>query len=109
MLSKKRSRPIHVSGLDFRWLISPESHHVTLVVQHADINGQKLEVTIPSDIHRMWLEFQNGSQDLNLKIIKPALVEKTIREAIGLGWSPEKSSAGTFKAKLDETDRLHSA
>lgn len=81
MLSKKKSRPITVDGEAYRWAIAPNHTFVTLVVQYAEENGQKLEIIIPTDINRMWLEFLN-TRELNLKAVTPAAVSKIIKDAL---------------------------
>jgi len=90
MLSRKRSRPIQVDGENYRWNIAPNDKWVTIIIQDVSSNGQRLEIRVNTDINRMWIEFPH-IEDLNLKVIKPALVEKLIRMAIKFGWSPKRS------------------
>ncbi len=66
MLSKKRSRKIHVDDEAYRWSIASDGQWVTLVVQDELSNGQRLEIIIDTDINRMWFEFPH-LDNLNLR------------------------------------------
>ena len=59
MLSKKKSRPIIVGEINYRWVISPYSDYVVFVAENADTHARKIEVYVDSDINQMWLEFPN--------------------------------------------------
>ncbi|MCP4106441.1 MAG: hypothetical protein GY749_13065 [Desulfobacteraceae bacterium] len=104
MLSKKRSRKINIDNEIYRWSIAPDGQWVTLVVQDENSNGQRLEIIIDTDINRMWIEFPN-TDNLNLRVIKPALVAELIRKAIKIGWKP-KYSGSPLELTLDDKDEL---
>jgi len=104
MLSKKKSRPITVNDQKYRWAIAPDGEYVTLVVQHAESNGQKLEIIIKTDVNRFWLEFPNTG-DLNMRVVTPSLVSNLIEEALNLGWLPTLKNS-PLELSLNEEEKL---
>lgn len=101
-LSKKNSRNIQVADMNFRWAISPKPTQLILIVESADAEGQKIEVTINSDIDRFWLEFPKAG-GLNLKSIMPKDVGTIILQALQFGWTPsEKGSILKFNFEDDK-------
>jgi hypothetical protein len=86
-LSKKNSREINVAGQNFRWTISPKRNQIIFVAEASETRGQKIEVSIDSDIHRFWVEFPNVD-DLNLKVITPKDAGSIISQALDSGWTP---------------------
>ncbi len=105
-LSKKISRNIRVANMTFRWAISPKPTQIILVVESADMKGQKMEVIIDSDIDRFWIDFPNTSE-LNLKVIMPKDVELIILQALQLQWTPlEKGPILRFKFENETLKRL---
>ena len=106
MLSKKRSRPIVVEGINYRWAIAPNPTYVVFVAELADTPMSKIEVYIGSDIDRMWIDFPNTDK-LNLKVIKPKDAASIITQAINQGWDPnEKSKPLVFDCLNDATIEL---
>lgn len=99
-LSKKQSRIIHVACTEFRWTISPKPTYLTLIVEWANGNGQRIETVIDSDIDRFWVEFPLVNQ-LNLNTVMPKTVETIIIRALEFGWEPTKKGS-VLKFKLDE-------
>lgn len=89
-LRKRNSRTILVDNTRYRWLVSPNKGFVVVVVQQENSNGQKIEVRFTTDINSFWLEFP-ATENMNLKIVSPRITEAMIRQALNLGWQPEKS------------------
>ncbi|ASS49695.1 MAG: hypothetical protein A3D31_08945 [Candidatus Fluviicola riflensis] len=87
-LSKKKSRLITINTNVYRWVISPNDGYIVLVAHREDVQGQKLEVYVNSEINSFWVEFPYTS-NLNLKILNPKDAETIIRQALNLGWNPE--------------------
>lgn len=107
-ISKKNSRLIECDGRKFRWTISPATDYIKFIAEEAEKSGRKIEVTITSDIDRLWLEFPNIS-NLNLKVIKPKDVASFISQALKDGWNPEeKGSPFKYRLQGDELKREES-
>jgi hypothetical protein len=108
-LARKRSSPISVDGIDFRWAVSSRSlastDNVLLVVQ-SDDNGQRLVVTVPC--RDFWLHIQSPpAPDFNYDAVTPSLVRAIMLAARDSGWTPDKPGAELrFDLLPDETVRL---
>ena len=89
-LSRKRSSPIHVDGIDYRWAVSARtlsSPELMLLVIQPENDGQRLVVTVPCD----YLHESSGSDSFNYAAITPSLVRTVIAASISIGWSPTES------------------
>lgn len=101
-LSKKNSREINVEGQKFRWTISPKENQIIFVAESSETKGQKIEVTIDSDINRFWVEFPNVDT-LNLKVITPKDAVNIITQALHSGWTPkDKGPSLSFEFKNEK-------
>lgn len=104
-ISKKNSRLINCDGREFRWTISPALDYIKFIAESAELSGRKIEVTINSDINRLWLEFPKIS-NLNLRVVKPNDAASFILQALNDGWKPEeKGSPIRYKLQGDELRR----
>lgn len=108
-LANKGTRKITVDAEYYRWVVSPDSGYLVLVVEHLTSAGQRIAVTIPSRDY--WLDFKDlthGKIEYDPKDyrpITPALVRKIILDALELGWSPQ-SAGKEIQLKLAPDDRL---
>lgn len=94
-LRKQRSRKIKVAEINFRWTIAPKDSQIILAAESIETKGRKIEVTIDSDINRMWVEFPY-TENLNLRVFKPNDVENIISLALQKGW-------GSFRKRQSVT------
>ncbi|TWT72890.1 hypothetical protein [Allorhodopirellula solitaria] len=108
-LARKRSSPIHVDGIDYRWAVSARTlsspEYVLLVVQSVD-NGQRIVVTVP---HRDRYLNMGGPPppDFHYDAITPSLVRTIMAAAVDAGWVPDRpGSELSFELQPDETVRL---
>lgn len=102
MLSKKNSRPITAMDQPFRWSVSPDAQYATLVVQHAEVDGQRLEINFLAYIGQ-----PIGDEPFTpeIRMIAPSLVANLIARAAKLGWQPT-TKAAPLEMSLSETDEL---
>jgi hypothetical protein len=98
-LNKRRSRPIVVDGVNYRWRIAAVRHqdtdsYVLVVIQPTD-NGQRIAIRVPSRDFYSDLSDANcgtGDRDPALYLpITPAFVQECIAAAREAGWSPLRS------------------
>ena len=108
-LSRKRSSPIPVDGIDYRWAVSARAlsspEYVLVVVQSVD-NGQRIVVTVP---HRDRYLNMDGPPppEFNYDAITPSLVRKIMAAAIDEGWVPDRPGPELyFDLQPDETVTL---
>lgn len=96
-LPRKGSRRITANGETYRWTVSPDSGCMWLIVERADIAGQRLETGF-------------GYQDLPVagphliqqQRIQPATVRRSIEAALRLGWRPATPHLPPFR--LDDAE-----
>jgi hypothetical protein len=104
MLSKKRSRSIVVECEEYRWSIADAGVYGTLAIQHAEANGQRLEVIV-----QLIDEGPTGSgadaQPGLIRSVTPVLVERIIRDGLTLGWLPKRRFP-PLEATLNALDKL---
>lgn len=78
-LARKGSRTLVTGGVRYRWVVSPDSDFIVLVVLDDEWPGQKLEV-------------QTDYDDLSIpqkhRQITPDFVVGCIEEALQRGWQP---------------------
>ena len=85
-LAKKGSRSIDVNGSRFRWVVSPDSGYMVLVVELAEHPGQRLEAHFSyGDQH----DEEAGAIRQGAKVT-PKIVRATILAALSKGWRPEE-------------------
>jgi len=85
-IAKKGSSLITVNTDEYRWLVSPDSGVMTLVVEFANDPGQRLEAQFIYDD-------QNGAQRTQ---ITPKVVRDSILSALEGGWDPLQKGTKPF-------------
>jgi|SRR5579859_2134716 len=91
-LPKKGSRIIQIDGIRYRWIVGPNDGYNVFVAQKDGVEARIIEVYFKTDIDSYWTNFPNVDH-LNLKIIPPKSAEMIIRQAVQLGWDPEKKGS----------------
>ncbi|ULL16409.1 hypothetical protein DVH26_19360 [Paenibacillus sp. H1-7] len=91
-INKKTSRKIVVNEEHFVWTVSPGSGYIIMIAELESYKGRRLEVYIASDIDSLWVNFPN-TEHLNIKVIRPNVVEYFIRQAFEEGWNPKEKGA----------------
>jgi hypothetical protein len=101
-LPKKKSRPITIDGVTYRWLVGPNDGYNVFVAEKEETKKSRIEVYFETDINKFWVEFPYV-EGLNLKIIKPKDAEIIIRQALESGWDPDvKGAPGVYDFKEDK-------
>lgn len=90
-LSKKKSRPITVDDIDYRWIFFENSGWNDLTIQAASGKGGKLAIQINWE--------KKHSDPLPYMSITPSFVEQSIKYAHANGWQPEVNGK-PFKCKF---------
>lgn len=95
-LNSRRSRPISVDGVTFRWTVSNQQEgSVILVIQPAE-NGQRIAVKIPfRDYWSDLKDLTDGTLEYDAahyQPVTPSLVERCIRAAKLADWNPGRSA-----------------
>ena len=106
-LSKKKSRPIKVDNLDYRYIISTtridedSNYKLNVTIQIAE--GQGAVLSIKGLVTRdFWLDFSDVPRNIeNYPVILPSHIEKFIRKGIKEGWSPQNKDSN-FSLKIGE-------
>ncbi len=80
-LSKKKSRPITVDGIEYRWIFFENSGWNDLTIQSASGKGDKLTVQIKWE--------PDPGDTLPYKTITPSFVEQAIKFGKVNGWSED--------------------
>lgn len=104
MLSKKRSRSIVVGGEEYRWSIADDGIYGTLAIQHADANGQRLEVIVQF-IDDGCAESGVSTRSGLIRAVTPVRIEKIIRDGLTIGWLPQRRFP-PLEVTLNALDRL---
>ncbi|MGH1417551.1 MAG: hypothetical protein ACRBCJ_01700 [Hyphomicrobiaceae bacterium] len=105
MLSKKSSRAITVGDDTYRWAIAPDGQWVTLVVQHAEVNGQRLEIRIQVHFSSQAKLYAGVTNPAPIRVVKPALVAELIARSLEIGWLP-KTARPPLELTLERNDDL---
>lgn len=90
-LSKKKSRPITVDGVEYRWALLADEHlwpEYTIVAQFASGSGGKLIVSLDRDIPELDKTTDYGP-------ITPEIVKSAILLGLESGWAPTVRSKDT--------------
>jgi hypothetical protein len=87
-LARRGSRRITVDGTDYRWVLSPDSGYVVLVVELLENPGQRLEAL--SDM---------GWHDREPLSVTPGLVARVIRLALQQNWQPAETGLPPFRIR----------
>lgn len=103
-LGTKRSRPIAVDGVMYRWKVRRRPTYsqangwapLTFAVQRAEDPGCVLVVSMPSAHPGNWMLMPRGA-------IRPAIVATSVRMAIGRGWVPAHKGPA-FSLALTQDD-----
>ena len=85
-LAKKGTRNIDIEETSYRWVVSPDSDFMVLVVELSNSPGQRLEAQF---------EYKNKSGEET--VISPALVKNIIIGALSEGWEPEILGLAPFR------------
>ena len=85
-LAKRSSRAITITGVQYRWAVSPDSGCLWLVVERAGEPGQRLEASF---------EYRDivGPDDRNAgqgRSVSPGVVRAVVLHALANGWHPEQ-------------------
>ncbi|AFC30431.1 hypothetical protein PM3016_3610 [Paenibacillus mucilaginosus 3016] len=100
-ISKKGSRTITIHGEVYRWILSPRSGSVLLIVESGTGQGQRMEVLIPTEASGRSAGTAFGVQP-EMRIVTPKDVEGCIRQALSSGWKPTAQGAPlTFDLRGD--------
>lgn len=97
-LPKKESRLISVTGKTFRWIVSPDSGYMVLVVELDGVKGQRLEVTFSYDDEQ---DLVTGLNTQRLQIT-PEVVSSCIKKALSSGWRPDTSGVAPMCIRYQE-------
>lgn len=97
-LPKKGSRPLRVNGIHFRWKVSSRGRLTKLVVEAAELKGQRLCATFPFgdyylDRENLWWPYVT---------IYPRHVQQLIKVALEQGWNPELPGLPPFELQNPE-------
>ena len=76
-LAKKESRTLVTGDVRYRWVVSPDSGFMILVVIDDESSGQKLEVQ---------MDYSDLSEHQQHRQITPGFVVTCIEEALQKGW-----------------------
>ena len=71
-LPTKGSRTIEVDGVVYRWIVSPDSGFMVVVVEAAKLQGQRVEA---------YFDYANEP-------VTSAMVREIIKHALSNGWEP---------------------
>ena len=85
-LARKGSRKITVDGIEYRWVLSPDSGYVVLVVELSEHPGQRLQAISDSE----WYERSPNA-------VTPALVARVIHLALQEGWRSSEKGLPPFR------------
>jgi hypothetical protein len=99
-LAKKGSRKIRVENSEFRWVVSPDSGFMVIVIETAKDPGQRLFIQIGYNDTRSASGYCVQTQK-----ITPALVRQIILKAQAIGWTPSKRGKELY-LKLEKGDLL---
>lgn len=87
-LARKRSSLITIDDVIYRWVVSPDSGYMTLVVEFADDPGQRLE---------KHFSYNDDSECLAQTQITPKVVRESILAALANGWTPMQKGIKPFR------------
>ncbi|MFK7969277.1 MAG: hypothetical protein AB8F95_02870 [Bacteroidia bacterium] len=93
-LPRKKSKPIHVDGIDYRYIISTsrlESEFFSLNVTIQIAHGEGAVLSVKGLTTRnFWLDFPDIEPDSKqYKTLSPAHIAQYIKKGIAKGWNPE--------------------
>ena len=91
-LPKKKSRIIEIDTISYRWMVGPNDMYNVFVAEKESIKGSRIEVYFHPSINKSLGEYPDPDKR-NLKIITPKNAALIIRQALQMGWDPEKKSA----------------
>ena len=88
-LRRRGSRLIHVDDVTYRWVISPDSGYMHLVVEAEGGRGQRLVVQMPYlDVYAS----ETGPATRQQTVVSPGVVRRCILRAISAGWDTNASA-----------------
>lgn len=105
-LPKKKSRPIRVNDIDFRYIISTSlidddwNFKLNVTIQVAEGDGAALSIKglVTRDF---WLDFSDPPRSMdNYPVILPNHIEMFIKKGIKEGWNPQKKGS-EFRLELN--------
>jgi hypothetical protein len=97
-LAKKGSRLISIDGVTYRWVVSPDSGYMVLVVETNDEPGQRLEAVF--NYHYQQVELD--SRFIQGRAISPGIVWQVIVTALERGWQPSTRFARSSRSEVFE-------
>ena len=100
-LARKGTRKIQVDNTTYRWTVSPDDGFMRIVVEKAEVQGQRLSVQIGYNDQP-----SSSGESVQGQRIAPALIRRIILQAPSLGWIPEKR-AKELCLRLEGGDLLH--
>lgn len=90
-LAKKGSRTLVTGSIRYRWVVSPDSSFMVLVVIHDESSGQKLEVQI---------DYDDPSEHQKHRQVTPNFVVRCIEEGLQKVWQPRTPGLKPFRISL---------
>ncbi|MEH2356376.1 hypothetical protein [Nostoc sp.] len=101
-LPKKGTRTISVDKTTYKWVVSPDSGYMWLIVEQKDTQGQRLIAGFK--YHNTYVHDEAGNWRcfVQQRSISPSLVKSVILLALKRGWKPTQSRLGAFSFWADE-------
>src|SRR4051812_11609673 len=100
-LARRGTRKIQVDNTAYRWVVSPDDGFMRIVIEKAEVEGQRLSVQIDYNDQP-----SASGKSVQGQRIAPSLIRQIILEAPCLGWTPEKRGKELF-LRLEGGDLLH--
>jgi hypothetical protein len=94
-IARKGSRSIEVADQRYRWVVSPDSGYMVLVIEPEDEPGQRLEVLV---------NYSHADTNKHDVVVTPSVVRRAIELALLEGWRPAARGLPPFR--LSNSDRI---
>ncbi len=103
-LAKKGTNKITVDGVAYRWVVSPDSGYMWVIVELSQESGQRLEAgAFPYDDRPADCDAIAGDQIAHRQNeITPHAVKKIIELALSKGWRPTLKGLPPFQLRDTE-------
>jgi hypothetical protein len=98
-LARRGARKIQVDHTVYRWVVSPDDGFMRIVIEKAEVQGQRLSVQIGYD------DQTSSERSVQGERIIPSLIRQIILKAPSLGWAPERRGKELF-LRLEGSDLL---
>lgn len=89
-LARKGSRTIRIDDAVYRWVVSPDSGYMVIVVECDDCDGQRLEANA---------SYGSASKTDQTTRITPETVRRLIEWAVRNGWEPTCAGRPPFQVR----------